>query len=122
MEIRPEGAKVLVSVDKVTFEQEGIIIIPQDARNNRQYLMSTGTVVAVGPGAGCVFNISNSESADDDMESTRSLRVGDHVWFIRYGGASFEYKEKGDERDLRIINDTDIMALVGNEITQMDKE
>jgi co-chaperonin GroES (HSP10) len=117
MQLRVEGVKVLVEADKAE-ETYGMIILPKTAVSNRQYIMNIGTVLAIGPLASCTFYIKDGEVPDEEGTTTRSLRVGDKVWFAKYGGASFEYSKREDrDRDLRILNDMDIMGIIDDDLT-----
>ena len=114
MKLRPEGCKVLVEVDSMEEKTAGGLWIPKTIMDTHQHTMTIGTVVAVGPGVCCKFWACCGEDADEaDM---RELQEGDRIWFSKYGGRSFEAVKQEDRgRDLRIINDEDVMAILDEE-------
>jgi co-chaperonin GroES (HSP10) len=117
MELRPEGCKVLVEVAKVP-ERVGRIIVPATYAKQHQHVATIGTVVAIGPGAMCQFSAFDGEEMeveDDEHTGTRYLRIGDTIWFAKYGGVTFEFTYKADREDgkeYRMINDADVIAII----------
>ena len=90
MKIRPLGDKVLIKVVEETESSPGGIILPDSAREKPQ----KGEVLAVGPGK------SSKEGKREEME----VKVGDVVWFSKYGGTNIE--------DYKILSESDILAVI----------
>lgn len=106
-DVWPEGVKLLIEVDMADRMTPGGIVVPDVARENQQRQSTMGTVLRMGPHASVKF-------ADG-----KECVVGCRVVFARYGGYPLkEIKNRKDgrvgrdERDLRIINDEDVLALL----------
>ena len=87
--IKPLGARVLVEEAIAEQKTASGIIIPDSAQEKPQ----KATVIAVGKG-----------TTSEKME----VKVGDNVLYSKFGGTKI--KEQG--RDLIILNQTDILAIV----------
>lgn len=96
----PEGVKIILEADRFDDKSEsGLIHFTEQTREENQRRATVGTVVAVGPDAVANF-IKNGEKAP--------IEVGDRVVFSKYGG----FQIADPEKDLRVILDEDIIALV----------
>jgi co-chaperonin GroES (HSP10) len=108
MRIEPAGHRVVVKPDDVA-EKKGSLYLPQTARELERQATMQGTVLAVGPTAW-------KEFADGQAWAA----VGDRVIFARYGGGTYkeEILENGvrtGEREFRLLNDEDIIAVLREE-------
>ena len=95
--IHPKGHRVLIlpdAVEEVT--QSGIILSVGENRDRERLAQLKGTIVEVG------------DSAWLDQPSPWA-KVGDHVIFGKYSGLIYD---GADEKEYRIINDLDVVALV----------
>lgn len=108
MKLRPEGRKLLVEADQTEEMSAGGIWIPKTAQEANQTRMTLGKVVAIGPAVDLVFEYSDKENPEKEG-TLRHVQIGDRVWFSKYGGCRFETAR---DRDLRIINDEDVMAII----------
>jgi len=94
----PEGCKLLIEVDEADAVTPGGIVVPNQARENMQMSLTMGTILRVGPHATTAF-------ADG-----KELKPGSRVVFAKYGG--YRLREVETRRDLRIINDEDVLVLL----------
>lgn len=94
----PEGVKLLILVDDAEGVTSGGIIVPGVVRENNQMHLTMGTILRVGPDA--VTNFADG----------KELKPGSRVVFAKYGG--YRLKEIETHRDLRIINDSDVLVLL----------
>lgn len=108
MELRPKGNMVLVEVDKTDEMTSGGLWIPKSAQEASQIRMSIGKIIKMGPTVEGVFEFNDDEDRGSGNE-LRHLKIGDRIWFAKYGGCRFETVK---DRDFRMINDEDVMALV----------
>lgn len=95
IKIRPLGNRVLVKRAESRVSKGGILL-PETAQEKPK----EGEVIAVGPGK-------------EDKEGNRipmSLNVGDKVLFTSYAGT--EFKPEGEEKELLIISEDDILAVI----------
>jgi len=97
MKIEPEGVKCLISPQIVEEKTSGGIYRPPTARDQEQYAVIKGKVLAIGPAAQVEFD-------------SGQLEVGDEVIFAKYGGMVVRDEDAGT--DLRVVNDEDIIAKV----------
>ena len=97
MKIEPEGVKVLIEPQIVKEQTSGGIFLPQTARDQEQYAVIKGKVLAIGPAASVEFD-------------SGELKVGDEVIFAKYGGMVVRDEDAGT--DFRVVNDEDIIAKV----------
>ena len=93
MTIKPLGDRVVIKMVETEETTKSGIVLPGAAKEKPQM----AEVVAVGPG-GVV----------DGKEVKMEVKVGDKVLFAKYSGSEF----KVDGRDLVIIRQSDILAIV----------
>lgn len=101
--IIPMQFKLVVEVSTVEKITSGGIIVPDNSADRRQFDITRGKIVAVGPAA----------FTDNDQypEGTRVPQVGDVIWFDKHAGT--QMKSKRDQTILfRVIEDTDITGIV----------
>lgn len=104
--ILPMQFKIVVRVEKVEEKTNGGIFIPEQAQDRRQFEITRGVVVAVGPAA----------FSDDRQYPPGATRpaVGDRIWFDKHAGT--QVKGKRDHMILyRVIEDTDIVGICVDE-------
>lgn len=101
-EIYPEGVKVLIQVDDTEKVTKGGIIVPPSMIKSEQKKLTTGTVKRIGPDAVARFLVGGEK---------RALETGDRIIFSLWGGFSVKDPE-GMDRDFRLLNDEDVLALV----------
>lgn len=95
--IHPKGHRVLILPDPVEeVTQSGIILSVGENRDRERLAQLKGTIVEIG------------DSAWLDQPSPWA-KVGDHVIFGKYSGLIYD---GADEKEYRIINDLDVVALV----------
>ena len=94
--IIPTGGHLLVLPDKVEEKTAGGIYIPETSREKEQQAATSGTLIAVGPGAWTDL---------DDGQPWAS--VGDRISYSRYAGVSMKGQ---DDEDYVLINDNDVLA------------
>lgn len=94
----PEGVKLLILVDESESATAGGIVIPHRIRDNNQLKLTMGTVLRLGPDAAV------------RMGDGKECGPGSRIIFARYGG--YRLSELETRRDLRIINDEDVLALL----------
>ena len=100
--IKPSGYKILVEPDEVTEEvTESGIVIPLSEREKYQNAQTTGRVKAVGPYAW-------TDKPEGDWAS-----IGDRILYDRYTGMSISGE---DGTEYRLINDTQVLAIISEEI------
>lgn len=100
--ILPMQFKLVVKVEKVEEKTSGGIFVPEQAQDRRQFEITRGVVVAVGPAA----------FSDDRQYPTDAKRpeVGDRIWFDKHAGT--QVKGKRDHMILyRVIEDTDVVGI-----------
>lgn len=105
--IMPMQFKLVVQVEKVEEKTNGGIFIPENAQDRRQFEITRGVVVAVGPAA-----------FTDERQyppGSRMPQVGDRIWFDKHAGS--QVKGKRDQMILyRVIEDTDVTGICFDEI------
>ena len=110
--IIPCGHRVVVLPDTYEGMTKGGIVIPDFAIESRQFAMTRGTLVAVGPSAWMDFG--NQEPW---------AKEGDIVIYAKYGGAEFYSDgENGDRIVYRLMNDEDILGVIVDGETVKTKE
>lgn len=92
---RPVEYKLIVEPASIEEKTAGGIFIPEATRDAEQRAQIIGTVVAIGPK--CCLQIEEG-----------AISVGDQVYFAKYGG----YIIEDDGRNLRVINDEDVVCKV----------
>jgi chaperonin GroES len=92
MKFKPAAGCFLIRKDEKEGQTQSGIIIPEAAQDK----VSTGTVVAVGEG----------EMLQSGMANPPLLKVGDRVWFNKYGGIEVTL---GDE-ELSVIKGGDLVG------------
>jgi len=93
--IRPLGDRVLVEPLEDTEVVKGGIVIPDSAKEKPQ----EAKVIALGTG----------KRDDDGKKIPFEVKVGDVVLTSKYGGTEIKY----DDKDYKILNSSDILAIVG---------
>lgn len=96
----PEGCKILIEADTAEAVTSGGLFIPKTVQAKEQISITKGKVLAIGPSA--IANFTTDDGAGEP------LKIGDKVLFAKYGG--FYVQEDG--KDLRFINDKDIIARI----------
>lgn len=96
MYIKPLFDRVVLELEKEQTTNVGGIFLPDMSKEKSQI----ATVVAVGEGG----NI-------DGKETKMQVKVGDKVLFSKFAGTEFKY----NGRDLLIIKQTDILAIINKE-------
>lgn len=100
--IKPVGTTVVVLPDPVEEKTAGGIIVATNQEYERlQMAQVDGVVVSISPDA---FN--------DLGESSPRCKVGDRVIFAKYSGMIRKGK---DDLEYRLINDQDILAVLGED-------
>lgn len=95
--IHPKGHRVLILPDPVEeVTQSGIIVSVGENRDRERLAQLKGTVVELG----------NTAWLD---QPSPWAQVGDHVIFGKYSGLIYQ---GNDNKEYRIINDLDVVALV----------
>lgn len=95
MSLRPLHDRVLVKPLESDTKTAGGIIIPDTAQEKPQ----EGKIVAVGPG----------KRGDDGSITPMDVKKGDRVLYGKWSGTEV----KVDGADLMIMNESDIMGIVG---------
>lgn len=93
MKLVPPNEKILLIPDKVEERTAGGIYLSDQTKDSEQYKMTTGEVVAIGPGVDCCFY-------DGD------LKVGDRIRYNKYSGVMLEC----DDIEYRAILEDDVHA------------
>ena len=93
--LKPLGDKVVVEVLDAEEKTASGIYLPDSAKKKPQ----EGTVIATG----------NGRVLDNGQRNTLTVKVGDKVLIRKYGGTEV----KIDGEDHLIINETDILGIVG---------
>lgn len=94
----PVGHRIIIEVESLEEKVGNFYVAPDPTDRRREEIArEVGTILAMGPSA------FDGRSIIDD-----TVQIGDKVMFKRYAGAHFEV----GERDVRILNDDDIMAKV----------
>ena len=95
MSLRPLHDRVLVKPLEADTKTAGGIIIPDTAQEKPQ----EGKVVAVGPG----------KRGDDGSITPMDVKKGDRIIYGKWSGTEV----KIDGKDMMIMNESDIMGIVG---------
>lgn len=95
--MRPAGYRILIKPDPVEEKTEGGIFLPETTREKDQFRQSISTVVSVG------------EFAYQDYPANW-VKEGDRVVTKEYPGVIIKDPVTGE--DYRVINDTDILAIL----------
>ena len=96
MKLKPIGDRVVVQPLKPEEKTKGGIVLPDTAKERPQ----EGKVVAVGPG----------KVLDNGERREMQVKVGDKVIYGKYSGT--EVKLHGDDEELLILHEDDILAIV----------
>ena len=91
-DIRPLDDRVVIEPSEADQKSPGGIVIPDAAREKPV----TGRVLAVGPG----------RLLDDGRRAPIEVKVGDLVWFGRYGGADVEI----DRKTYKTVSESELLA------------
>lgn len=93
------GYRLVVELDPIEETIEGSVIVKAvETSNKEKYSRNEGTVIDIGEFA-------------YDKYPVRWVNKGDRIVFVKYSGEYFETPEK----DYRIINDLDVLAVLGQE-------
>ena len=95
LKVKPLGDRILVEAVEEQEVKQGGIIIPDSAKEKP----SEAKVVALGTG----------KSNDDGKKVAFEVKVGDVVLISKYGGTEI----KVDGKEYKILNQDDILAIVG---------
>lgn len=95
IKIKPLGDRVLVEAVEESEQVKDGIIIPDSAKEKPQ----EAKVVALGTG----------KTDDDGKKVPFEVKVGDIVLTSKYGGTDV----KVDDKEYKILNQSDILAIVG---------
>ena len=94
--LRPLGDRVVIlPMPREEMTKSGIVI-PDTVKEKPQ----EGSILAVGPG----------RVLDDGKRESMDVKKGDKVLYAKYAGTEFRI----DEEDLLIVNQKDILAVVGS--------
>ena len=96
MKIKPLADKILVERLKAESKTAGGIVLPDSAKEKPQ----TGKVISAGPG----------KTLEDGTVRKMQVKKGDNVLFTSYAGTSVKLGDK----ELLIMNESDIMAILEN--------
>jgi co-chaperonin GroES (HSP10) len=99
-DVWPEGPKILIEVDRAESVSSGGIFIPETSRVAEQMRLTQGTVLRIGPTA--------------QVDVAGGFDPGTRIIFAKYGGFRLQGFEDRS-RDFRIINDEDVLAVIGEE-------
>lgn len=102
-EINPTGHHVLVEVDEVEEKTEGGIYKPEVTREREQNQTIVGTVLKVAQNAW----------VDELGQYSPWAEVGDRVLFAKYGGLPIAEEISDHDKMVRLLLDTDILAVLG---------
>ena len=94
MNIKPLGDRVLVQAIELEEQVKGGIIIPDSAKEKPQ----EAVVIAIGPG----------KRDEDGKIIPMEVKVGETVLTSKYGGTDI----KIDDKEYKILNSSDILAVV----------
>lgn len=94
MNIKPLSDRVVISPLENAEEKVGSIYIPDTAKEKPQ----EGEIVAVGPG-----------KTEDGQLIAMTVKVGDRVLYGKYAGTEI----KKDGKELLIVRESDILAIIG---------
>lgn len=101
MEIKPDGARVVVRVDTAETRTKGGILIPETAKDRRTTL--TGRIIAVGPGG------MMAESFEKWVFRECKHKLGERVLFGKYVG----HEAYSDSKEtLFVVEEKDILGTV----------
>ncbi len=98
--IKALGHHVLVEVEQAEKQSKGGIYIPDTVRDVEQRAAEIGTIVDVGPTAWLADGLGGSPWA----------KVGDKVWFAKYGGKWIQEPGSEERNRFLLLIDTDIIA------------
>lgn len=112
----PCGHRVIVKADPVEITSTGgIIVIASETQKKMERSGSqVGTVVAVGPTAFKAFDrmaVRQTDGSDKVIGGEPWCKVGDRVYYSRYGGIfAADTEDNGEE--YVILNDEDIVSII----------
>lgn len=112
--IKPVGNRIVVKPDDVERRTEGGIIIPDTEADKHAMAQSIGTLVDVG--ADCwIHEVERSDGARKVTGYSEPwAKVGDRIAFAKYSGLQVE----GEDGEVyRILNDTDVTAIVSKGVS-----
>ena len=98
----PIGTKVLVLTDEIDEKTKGGVFIPEKSKEQNEFAICTGTLVAVGEVAFTDWPHRNEKWPG------KSPQQGDRVWIAKFCGFIIEGK---DGRRYRLCQDTDVCGM-----------
>jgi co-chaperonin GroES (HSP10) len=104
--LRPVEFFVVVALDPAETTTAGGIILLDNTKDRDKLATQEGTLVAVSPHA-----FTYAEGWPDGTVP----QVGQRVLFKKYAGALHSRKIDGKDRDFRLLNDKDVIAIVDEE-------
>ena len=126
--IYPCGNHILVKPDVIPETTDGGIYIPPSEREKHKHMVAYGQIVAIGPDF-CIHSVETTERLIDNQlrlverrvvqYSKRFAEVGDRIAFAIHSG---RYYVGSDGEEYRMMNDTDITALVAEGVTATSLE
>ena len=126
--IYPCGNHILVKPDVIPEKTEGGIIVPPSEREKHKQMVAYGYVIALGPDC-FIHSVETTERLIDNQLRLVERRVtqyskpfatmGDRISFAVHSG---RYDMGIDGEEYRMMNDTDITALVAEGVTATSLE
>ena len=126
--IYPCGNHILVKPDVIPEKTEGGIIVPPSEREKHKQMVAYGYVIALGPDC-FIHSVETTERLIDNQLRLVERRVtqyskpfaaiGDRISFAVHSG---RYYMGIDGEEYRMMNDTDITALVAEGVTATSLE
>lgn len=104
--IIPQGYFILVEILKAP-EKIGTLYVPEERRSREDVASPMAKVLAMGPD--CFLNIEGVYPPT--KYGTPRCKVGDVVLMQKYSGSKVRLAGQ-DERDIRLIHDKDVQAIV----------
>lgn len=95
--LKPNGDRLLIEQDSIKEEKLGALVVPENSREKP----SSGIVIAVGDG----------RILDNGNVIPVKFKVGDHVFYEKYGSSSLKYKDK----EYSVVKESSIIAVEVNE-------
>jgi len=97
--ITPLQTTVLIDMEKINEQTKCGIVIPQSVRDTERLASIHGKIIAVADGAW------------QDQLGDRRAKEGDDIIFAKYAGLVVK---DSDDKEYRLLNDTDVLAIVTN--------
>ena len=101
--VKPVGFCILVKPDAVKEKQnEGLIKLPDAVTDKWRFEVDTGTLIAVG-----------NMAWKGIVDGTPWAKVGDHVFYAKYGGKVVEDDKTGEK--VILLQDKDILGVFADD-------